>query len=231
MTFPFTIGSLEEKGIMHCSKWLRHAVLFELDELQDFLTELGPHVFVPTSLVTEDSWQILDVDFKKEYELYLSELLDENAALDISRRRFFSLMLSSSTDDFYAMPTSNNRFAIKACRPVIQIQLYHAFISPLDKKIHPMVLHPEGFSFGLQFSYPQIYEDPLTHEFSKVLLDDAFPCTILFKKMVQWFRKNTKPVSFSLYGNKIHAPFREGKASSGWALKHKGLRKALSYAT
>ncbi len=230
MTLPFKVSSIEKEGLMHCSKWLRHAVLFTLEEWNDFSSAIGNPMFVVTTVVDKSSWQVSASEFKDKYLSYLEHVKQEASLPSPAMRRFFTLMISPSIDDFYAVEVGGGRFIIKPRLPVIQMQMYHAFISDLDRQIHPMVLHPQSFSFGLQFSYPQIYEDPVSHTFSKVLLDSQFPSSDVFKKMVQWFRANTKPVSILLDGKTLHAPFRQGKASSELVRENLGLQKALSRA-
>ncbi len=230
MTMPFKVSSVEEEGLIHCSKWLRHAVLFTLEEWEDFITAIGNPMFVVAAVVDRSSWKVSPTEFKDKYLLYLEHVRKETTLPSPAMRRFFNLMISPSVDDFYAVGVGADRFIIKPKLPIIQMQMYHAFISDLDRQIHPMVLHPKSFSFGMQFSYPQIYEDPVSHTFSKVLLDSQFPSSDVFKKMVQWFRTNTKPVSILLDGKTLHAPFRQGKSSNELVAGNLGLQKALSHA-
>ena len=227
-SFPFILSTLEKEGMMRCSKWLRHAVLMSMEEMESFFDLLGSFFLIPAAgLVSLENWQITKENFLLEYRSYIEWLELHPELPSSSFRKFFTLMLSSSLDDFYAVPTSLDRFVIKARRPVIQIQLYHCFISRFDGQIHPMALSPESFSWGIQISYPQIYEDPITHQFSKTLLAKDFVATDLFKLMVQWLRKNTKPVSLEIKDKKVYAPFRIGKESSALVSSHLGLQKAL----
>lgn len=227
-SFPFALSTVEKEGIMRCSKWLKHAALLSTKEMEDFLSSLGSFFLIPAAgLVSLENWQITKEDFFLQYQSYVEWLTLHSELPSPASRKFFTLMHSSSLDDFYAVPTSSERFVIKARRPVIQIQLYHCFISRFDGQIHPMALSQESFSWGIQISYPQIYEDPVTHQFSKVMLAKDFNNTEVFKEMVQWFRKNTKPVSLEIKEQKIYAPFRIGKESENLVSSHLGLQKAL----
>ena len=144
-------------------------------------------------------------------------------------RRFFSLMLSASLDVFYAVEVSPGKNVIKASLPVIQIQMFHCFFSSFDHQIRSMVISPESFGWGIQISYPQIYEDPHTHQFSKVLLEEEkFPNSKAFKTIVSWLRKNTQPVPLQEDGGLAYAPFRIGKRSLEKRQTHVGLQKILS---
>jgi hypothetical protein len=228
-SFPFRLSSLEDEGMMNCSRWLRHAVLLDLSELKDLLKSLGECFFLPgTGLVSEDNWSVSKENILENYREYLSWINSKEIMPSPELKRFFTLMLSPGVEEFYAVK-AGGRYLLKAKLPVIQVQLYHCFISRFDKQIHPMALSKDSFSFGLQFSYPQVYEDPKTHLFSKVLLEKQFASSALFKKLVQWVRKNTKPVLLTIQESQVNAPFRMGKKSQDLVDAHLGLKKALDY--
>lgn len=229
MNFPIRFSSIDKEGMFHSSKWLKHAVLFGEEELVSLFSLLEPYFLIPSSgLVSESSWRVSFEDFLFHYRKYLEWMEKEPALPPPEMRRFFSLMLSSSLDVFYAVSVGDNKIAIKATKPVIQIQLYHCFFSSFDHQIRSMVTSPESFGWGIQIAYPQIYEDPKTHQFSKVLLDEGFPNSKPFKEIVSWLRRNTQPVPLQEEGGKAYAPFRIGKKSLDKREKHVGLQKMLA---
>ncbi len=229
-SFPFRLSSVESEGLMNCSKWLRHAVLLELSEIKDLLDSLGECFILPgTGLVAEDNWRIDKEELLSKYAEYLECIKSSAEAPPSLLKRFFTMMISPEDRDFYAVKAGESKYLIKACFPVIQVQLYHCFISRFDKKIHPMALSKDSFFFGLQFSYPQIYEDPKTHLFSKVLLEKKFSSSLVFKKLAQWLRQNTRPVPLMIQESRVPAPFRMGKKSQELVNSHLGFQKALGY--
>jgi hypothetical protein len=230
MTFPIRRSSPEKEGIFRASKWLKHAVLLGLDEMASLLSAIEPFFLIPaTGILSEDSWQVSREEFLRQYELYLKWMASEPTLPPPALRRFFPLMLSASLDVFYAVPVSPGKNVIKASLPVIQIQMFHCFFSSFDQKLRSMVVSPESFGWGIQISYPQVYEDPHTHQFSKVLLEeDKFPNSKPFKAIVSWLRKNTQPVPLQEEGGLAYAPFRIGKHSLEKRQTHVGLQKMLS---
>ncbi len=228
MSLPIRYSSVETEGLFRASKWLKHAVLLSLEEMRSFLASLGSFTMVPASgLLSKNSWQVSDQEFLHQYAAYW-EWMHENPTLPpIALRRFFSLMFTNSLQTLYAVELPGEKIAIKASLPVIQVQLYHCFFSSFDHQIRSMVASPDSFAWGLQFSYPQIYEDPKTHQYAKVLLENGFPNSKLFKEMVSWFRKNTQPVPLQEEG-RAYAPFRIGKGSGQARETHAGLQKMLS---
>jgi hypothetical protein len=228
MSFPVRYSSVEKEGLFRASKWLKHSMLLNLEEMRAFLSALGSFMLVPASgLVTEESWQVSELEFLEKYGLYLEWMKLHPTLPPIPLRRFFSLMLSTSSDAFYAVAIPDGKIAIKQALPVVQIQLYHCFFSSYDHQIRSMVASPDSFGWGLQISYPQIYEDPKTHQYSKVLLEEGFPNSKLFKEIVSWLRKNTQPVALQEDG-RAYAPFRIGKFSKDFRESHAGLQNMLS---
>ncbi len=229
MNFPIRLSSIEKEGVFRSSKWLKHAVLLSVEELSSFFSVLGSYFLIPSSgLVSEKNWNVDFKDFQRQYSLYLDWMEDKTILPPPEMRRFFSLMLSVSLDIFYAIPIAPDKLAIKPTRPVIQIQMYHCFFSSFDHQIRSMATSQDSFGWGIQIAYPQVYEDPKTHQFSKVLLDEGFPNSKPFKEMVSWLRKNTQPVPLQEGDGRSYAPFRIGKNSLEKRETHKGLQKILS---
>ena len=228
MSFPIKFSTMQQEGLLHCSKWLKHSVLLGMEEIISLFDTIGPHFLLSSSdLVEENSWNISLDAFLANYQAYLTWMKTYPTLPPPSLRRFFSLMLSSSLESFYAVSTSSNKIAIKAKHPVIQIQLYHCFFSSFDHEIRSMVISPDSFGWGIQIAYPQIYEDPITHQFSKVLLDKGFPNSEVFKRIVSWLRKYTQPVLFQEQEKKTSAPFRIGKDSLKLKETHQGFQAML----
>jgi len=176
-----------------------------------------------TGFVTKESWQVPRSLLFSHYESYLDGLFKGEKMPSQELRRFFSWMLFSAPEDLYAMPVSGGRWALKSRRPVIYGQLYHAFFSPADGKLHPMVLHPSSFSFGLQFSYPQLFEDPKTHVFHRVLVEGNFATTPLYKRLIAWIRTYTKPLILQVNHQAKPMPFRIGIDAQDPSTYHRGL--------
>jgi len=213
--FPASVDPSSGLGELRCSKWLRHAVLLEREEMKEFLRFLEPCLFIsPVKIVHKENWQIREEDILASYEQYLRWIRSNPEIPPAELRKEFTLMLSPAVDSFYSLPVGADRFLIKARIPPVQIRMYHCFISSVDGKILPMAMNVDSFTFGLEISYPQIYEDRKTGEFKKVLLDKGFSATPLYKKISGWLRKHTKPAPIEIRGKKVMAPFRMGKETS-----------------
>lgn len=223
--FPFTISSPKVEGILQVSKWLKVQVLLDADEMQKLLEALAPVHFVVVSepVVAQDA-VISCEQFIEKYREYVDLLKEGIVPQAELLRRYFSSALSKTLDPFYAM-AAGEKFLIKPIKPVIQLQAHHFFYSDLDGKFHPMVLSPESVSWGLQFSYPQLYQDPKTRQVVKVTDTPEFPNSALFSKLQKWIRSETLPTPFLVKGVRINPPIRIGKKSLAWIKSHPQLKQ------
>lgn len=227
LDFPLDISTVEKEGELHCSKWLKHAVLLTMEEMKLLWGVLDPYFLLsPVQIVPKENWRVLKERFLSQYAQYLVWLQEEKEFPPSSLRKEFTLLLTDSLNAVYAVPLPQDRILVKARAPVIQIQIYHCFISAFDQKIYPMAMNADSFTWGLQFSYPQIYEDPKNGIFKKVLLDGGFGNTVVYKQIVSWLRKHTKPAAFSIGGNSVVAPFRIGKENKD-LFPHKRFKETL----
>jgi len=218
------LSSIEAEGPFNASKWLKHQVILSVDEMQDLIKSLG-HFFILPSYgpVQVDSVLLSHEDFLQQYVPYIESVVNSEDLDENYYRRCFCNYLTKDLSTVYAVPLSGERVITKVSRPVIQMQLHHFFYSHVDHKIHSMVMTKDSIHWGVQFSYPQIFEDPHTHEFFKIDESERFPNTQLFKNLVKWLRKNTIPTPIEISEKKMWAPFRIGKQCFSWINSHKKL--------
>ena len=214
----------QAEGKLHVSKWLKYQALLDVSEMEDLFAHLEPFfIFLVSEAIEENKGCIEKAEFLHHYKLYIDamkrgELLPESAL-----RRYFSSIFTTTPDLLYAMPVAGGKYLIKALKPVLQLQLHHFFASKVDGKFHPMVLSDESITWGIQFSYPQIYQDPKTGEITKVASTPEFPNSFLFMKLVKWMRANTVPTPFIFQGVRTNSPIRIGKQCFDWIERHPGL--------
>lgn len=221
---PIPISSPKEKGILQVSKWAKTQVLLDEIEMQDLLEFLGSLFFVTVSEPIRPEEGIISPSlFLEKYRAYISLLKTGQIPLTEEFRRFFSSALSCTLDPFYAIKTSEEKVLIKPSFPVVQLQTHQFFYSSLDQKFHSMVLSEESITWGLQFSYPQLYQDPQTKQIRKV--DLSFPNTSLFLKLMKWMRSATLPTPFLIGARRVNVPIRIGKKSLAWIKNHPQLQQ------
>jgi hypothetical protein len=224
--FPIRISSPKVEGMLQVSKWLKVQVLLDSDEMQELLSVLSPVYFVVASeLITADDAVISADSFLHKYAEYIRLLKQGQVPAPEDFRKYFSCALSTTLEPFYAIDAGKEKYLVKPLKPVVQLQAHHFFYSDLDGKFHPMVLSEDSVSWGVQFSYPQLFQDPKTRQVVKVTDTLEFPNSALFSKLMKWLRSSTLPTPFEVGGVRINSPIRIGKKSLAWIKNHPQLQK------
>jgi hypothetical protein len=219
------ISSPAQEGVMRASKWLKHPVLLDEKEMKQLFSELPAfEVFCVSEPVTAETLQIPKEDFLIAYAEYIQALKQGMPPDERKMRRFFSSVFTTTRDILYAMEVGKERYLVKTLKPVVQLQAHNFFVSSVDGKFHSMVLGKESVTWGIQFSYPQIFQDPKTFGYLKVDQSSQFPNSNLFHELAKWLRKNTMPTPFIFEGKKSYVPIRIGKNCLSWIHHHPGLK-------
>lgn|GEM_PF-296177 len=228
------ISSPKEEGVLQVSKWTKCQVLLDIEEMAELLDVLSPlHFCVVSEPVKKEEGVIASDVFLEQYKTYVSALKQGQLVDESLLRKFFSSAATSSTDVVYAISVGIDKYLIKPVKPVIQLQSHHFFYSKLDGKFHPMVLSTESVTWGVQFSYPQLFQDPKSHRIAKVTDSPEFPNTSVFARLLKWLRQHTLPTPFYVGEQRVNAPIRIGRSCLTWIhrhpqLKEKGIRVSLN---
>lgn len=222
--FSLRISTPQQEGMMRTSKWLVHQVLLDTEEMRNLFAHLGDFsIFVVSEVVSKESYQISQEDFLRSYQRYVDDLKQGKLPDEATFRKVFSSVFTVSSDLLYAMQVGENRFLLKTIKPVIQLQPHSFAKSSVDGKFYPMTQGKDSITWGIQFSYPQIYQKPKEHSYEKVVISEHFPNSALFQKLVLWLRKNTLPTAFVEGNKKIAIPIRIGKKVFPWIASHPQL--------
>ena len=163
--------------------------------------------------------------FLAHYKSYIEELKSGRSPDPMNYRPLFSPAMTTTTEALFTIPIGVNQQIVRICKPIIQLQAHQINYSSVDGKFHPMVFGPDSISWGVQFSYPQLYQDPVTKEVTSVKDGDAFPNTPLFHTLQKWMRQHTVPTPFLVDGKAINVPMRLGKECFSWIDSHPQLIK------
>jgi hypothetical protein len=225
--FPFRISTPKDEGVLSVSKWTKYQVLLDDEEMADLFDSLAPLTICSVSEPVKKGSEIIDLaEFLDKYQTYISGLRAGILVDESLLRRYFSSALTCSSDLLYAIAVGGDKYLIKPIKPVIQMQAHHFFYSDLDKKFHPMVLSTQSVTWGVQFSYPQLYQDPKTHRIAKVVDSPEFPNTALFAKLRKWLKNHTLPTPFFVEKSsyRVNTPIRIGKKCRTWIQNHPQLK-------
>jgi hypothetical protein len=211
---------------LQASKWLKCPVLMDMDEMQALFTVLGDFGIFMTSSVLSNQEGLLDPQvFLNKYNDYIEDLKQGKLPIEGEIRPFFTSSFSIDPKALYFVPLSSSQRLLKIQQPVIQLQHHKFDYSPLDGKFRSMVLGPSSIFWGIQFSYPQLYQDPSTFQVQQVAEGDAFPNTALFRALQRWVRHHTAATPFLVQGKRTNVPIRLGKKCFEWINKHPQLKQ------
>lgn len=216
--------TLEKILPFQASKWLHAALLCETYELQNLFAALGSKKIVSLASVNKENEEIISEEkFLKNYSIYLELLKNKKSILPSQLHQWFTSGISLDLDHFRKIIVGENENIIRIVKPVLQIKPHWFDYSEMDQKIRSDTFSLDNISWGLQFSYPQIFEDPQTKVIHKVLNEDNFPNTILFKTLQKWMRENSYATPFVVGSYRLNAPIRISKACLPWINSHEGL--------
>jgi hypothetical protein len=212
------------------SKWLSVALLVDADEMKALFESLGPfHIFTVGSVVKRCEGEISKETFLSCYAHYIGQLKTGLLPDDYAYRSLFASIMTTTEEHLYALHVGAEGQLIRIAKPVVQMQSHQLGYSEADGKFRSMVFGTENLLWGLQFSYPQLFEDPQTHAAHKVTESAQFPDTALFRALQKWTRQNTEPTPFIVQDKIVNVPARLGKNCFSWINEHPQLeRKGLS---
>ena len=209
-----SLSSPEKEGVYQASKWSKVQVLLDTEEMQACLEGLSPLFCCLVSAPQLTKGIDFSIrPFLEKYREYVEHLKEGKIPDAQSVRPYFSSILTATLEAVYGIPVGEERVLIKPRHPVIQLQAHHFFYSLLDGKFHPMVLSQESITWGIQFSYPQLFQDPKSKKIVKVDNSPLFPNTALFLSLQRWIRNHTVPAPFVIQGKRVNATFRVGEKS------------------
>jgi len=215
------ISTPDEKP-MQASKWLSVQTLLEEHEMSRLLDDMGDfYIFSCGSVYNRHQGQLTKQDFLNYYGRYVQQLKEGLVPETKDYRIPFSSAMTSSLDAVYAILVGNDQQIIRIAKPVVQLQAHHLDYSPVDKKFRPMILGTQSISWGIQFSFPQLFQNGVTNQIEKVLTTSSNAS--LFQILQKWVRQNTVPTPFLVEGKLHNVPMRLGKECLSWINRHPQL--------
>jgi hypothetical protein len=211
---------------MQASKWLQVPILIDAEEIRSLFEALGEfQIFLISCICKPGEETITREQFLERYAEYISALQKGELPDDTHFRHYFSSAFTVSPDLLYALDVGEDQRLIRIAKPVIQLQMHRMDYSTADAKFRSMTFGEDTISWGIQFSYPQLFEDSETHEVHQVGKSADFPNTQLFHSLQRWMRQNTVPTPVLIGEHLVNIPMRLGKKCFGWINKHPQLRK------
>lgn len=198
------------------SKWQKSPLLIDVDEMRALLAALGQFWIVQISGVIPIGQEIIAHEtFLEVYYHYIHALKKGENAADPRVRLYFSTVFTTFLEALYAVQVNEKHYLVKVQQPVLQLQAHRFDYSSVDGTFRSMVMGTNAIPWGIQFSYPHLYQDENLQVLT-VREGVQFPNTVLFKRLQQWVRANTIATPFEVEGKRINVPIRLGKQCLSW---------------
>nr|MBA2728315.1 hypothetical protein [Parachlamydiaceae bacterium] len=215
-------GSSQEPPLQ-ASKWLQLQVLADSQEMERLFDAFGNFlIFKAGVLCNAGEGEISKEEFLRLYSNYVDALKLGQLPDDALYRQSFSSVFTTDPGNLFQVEVAGNRRIIRVARPVLQLQMHKMSYSSVDGKFRPMVLGKDCIFWGLQFSYPQLFQDE-SKEVYKALEEEQFPDSKLYRILQKWLRQETIPTPFIVDTHQINVPIRLGKNCVEWINRHPQL--------
>lgn len=222
MSLKYPLSSLEKEGKFQASKWMHVRLFLSKKELEALFHHLGSFDLVSLSKLSSIEDLIIAPDlFFSLYQEYLLALKRGQK----TDKKVFSLAMVEDPESLFFAQLKPSLFAARLKKPCIQISLVEF---SYDEELGECFFNQhakDGISCGLQFSFPQFYEDPETRKQNVHFKDLSFSHTALFKALQQWMRNHTKPLSLYKGKNVIKTGIRVGLDGAELLKEHAEFKK------
>lgn len=207
---------------MQASKWLTAQVLIDEEEMRSLLDFIGTFALYTCGAVClPGEERISTKNFLQAYSHYVQLLKEGQLPQTQDYRLPFSAAMTATLEALYVIPLNDGQQLVRVGKPVIQLQAHHIDYSSLDKKFRSMVFGENNIPWGIQFSFPQLYQDRTTGRVEKVL--QTSPNASLFQNLQKWVRQHTIPTPFYVEEKQYNVPMRLGKQCLSWINRHPQL--------
>ena len=215
------ISTLQKEGVYQGSKFLKHYILCEREDLKLLFDELKPFSMYPLTNLSDGS-EIDQEAFLKSYESWIEKLKTGKTPEDQELKKMLACVITRDTNALWKQKIPGKRYLIKMRAPCVQVQAHTFTYSDLDGAFRPMTMGKNQIFWGLCFSFPQIYQKPKTMQLSEV---EEGLNSELFQTIKLWVRNTSRATPFIVNGKKTNAPIRLGKSCFSWINSHPELKR------
>lgn len=220
---PLRLGTGKEPPLQ-ASKWLDLPLLIDAEEMHGLFSSLGPFkIFRVGTVCARNEGEVSHEEFLTEYAVYVESLKRGVIPEEKRYRPLFSSIFTLTDDYLFQVVVRDEKRIIRVDKPVLQLQVNQIAYSEADGKFRSMVFGKDSILWGIQFTYPQLFQESESREVFSVLSHPQFLNTVLFRQLQLWVRQNTVPTPFKVGEQKINVPLRLGKQCFNWINSHPQL--------
>lgn len=212
------------EGQFQAAKWIKIQALVDADELARLMTELGTFAIYPLSgTLPLEAFPMPKEAYLAQYREWIEGL--KNGKLPANFGPFNASMWARSPESLWLHEFPGHRFAARPREPFLQVQVHHMGFSFVDKVFRPMSLTQDSIFWGLQFSFPQVFEHPV----KGIIEASDLPNADMFQIVRKWSRECTIATPMLVDNVRDNLPIRIGKNCFSWVNRHQALvSKGLS---
>ncbi len=211
------ISTPEKEGEYQGSKWLKFQVLCEKDELERLFSRLRPFFIFPLSGLV-NGHPLSEESFLAEYGSWIAGLKEGRPPEDHALKKILAAAMTDDLDSLWLQEVPGKGYLMKMAKPVLLMQAHSFSYSKMDGVFRPMSMGLQSVFWGIQFSFPSIYQDARTMELREVERGK------LFEEVRLWVREESRATPFIVEGERINSPIRLGKGSFSWIGRHPQLK-------
>ncbi len=207
------------EGHFQAAKWSKIQALVDATELSQLFLAMEPFTIYPLSgALPREAFPMQKEAYLSAYENWIDTL--KRGEVPTGFGPFNATMWTRSSESLWLQQLPNNRYIARPREPFLQVQVHHVGYSLVDKVFRPMSLTQDALFWGLQFSFPQVCEDPILG-----MLDRNLPHADLFQVVRKWSRDYTVATPMQVDGKRENLPIRLGKQCFSWVNNHPGLKE------
>ena len=215
------VSTPQVEGSFQAAKWLKIQALVEPEELAILFDEAF-EIFPLSGAFPRDAFPMKKELFLAAYAGWIEELKQGRVPTDEALRPFNASAWAASSG-VWLQQIPQEKYLASPSAPFVQCQVHHMGYSSVDGEFRAMILSQEAIFWGLQFSFPQVYQHPKTGELLDV--EDSS----LFQSIRKWSREHTVATPMVVNGKRVNIPIRLGKRCFSWIHRHPQLQsKGLS---
>lgn len=212
------ISHPEKEGVYQGSKWLKFQVLCQRDEIERLFARLKPFFIFPLTGIVDGN-PISEENFLIEYESWIAGLKEGRVPEDRALKKILAAAFTQDLEALWLQKVPGTGYLVKMAQPTLLVQAHSFSYSEIDGVFRPMSMGLQSIFWGLQFSFPTIYQDAKTMELKEV------ERIKLFEEVRLWVREETRATPFMVGEKRINSSIRLGKGCFSWIGKHPQLGK------
>lgn len=213
----FEVSLPQAQNRYRASKWIAFQMLLTRNELEDLFNEISAQVFCCIAKVDEEKNLLYHKEsYLSLYTSYLEALKSQNKFLIKQLLISLNVALAYDESSLYKVLAPNNKCLIKIKKPCIQVKPFNFVYHFGLEKFLTNIKSEEAIYFGLEFSFPQIFQDPQSQEIQSLFKNNLSLSETYFNKIRLFVREKTKPAKFLISDKRKVATFRIGKTCAGF---------------